>query len=69
MDALDFDDIQTLAQLGCDEYLRRVITLFLTHRATPEHYAAMAEAVRACSESSEGDIVACIDRAVLALKP
>jgi hypothetical protein len=66
MAQVSFEEVQALAALGPDAYVQRVITLFLTHRATPEQYAAMAEAVLRCSESDAGELVACIDRAVLA---
>ena len=64
MDECAFEDLGVLMSLGPDEYKRRVITLFLTHRATPEQYLAMAEAVLRCSQSAEGQIVAAIDVAI-----
>ena len=51
-------------RLGPEEYKRRVITLFLTLRATPEQYLAMAEAVLRCSQSAEGQLVGTIDLAI-----
>ena len=35
--------------------------------ATPQHWCTVAEAVRTISDSAEGALVACIDRAVLAV--
>jgi len=64
--SLTLDEIAALQALGCDAYRQRVVGLFLSHRATPAHYAAMAEAVLRCSESEEGYLVEVIDRAVLA---
>ena len=52
--SLTLDEIAALQALGCDAYRQRVVGLFLSHRATPAHYAAMAEAVLCCSESGEG---------------
>ena len=65
-DDLTLEEVALLQHLGSDVYQQAVIGLFLSHRATPAQYKAMAAAVLACSQSAEGHLVACIDRAVLA---
>ena len=39
--SLTLDEIAALQALGCDAYRQRVVGLFLSHRATPAHYAAI----------------------------
>jgi hypothetical protein len=100
-DPLTSHQIEALMSLDADTYIRRVVTLFRTRRATPAQWTAMTEAVCRChdiyarglahrlrthtastndyrtmaeavltvSESSDGDVVACLDRAILALAP
>ena len=62
---LSFEEIQSLQQLGPERYRQRVIGLFISGRATAQHWQALGDALLFVSESASGDLVASIDRAVL----
>ena len=64
--ALTPEDIAKLQQeIGPDRYRVYVVDLFQSGRATPTHWAALTQAILHVSESTDGDLVESIDRAVL----
>ena len=59
------EELAALMDLPPPTYQQRVLALFRSGRATAAQWQAMAEAVWEVSQSSEGILVASIDRAVL----